>query len=97
MITCAHVFIYGDVTGVGFRKWTLREARSKQLTGWVRNSEAVYPERSRRVEAIFEGEKENIEEMIKLCNKGPEVSWVEKVDVKWEEVSGEFVDFNIVH
>ncbi len=91
MTTRAHVYIYGDVTGVGFRKWTLREARSKQLTGWVRNTDL------RIVEAVFEGEKENIEEMIKLCNKGPEVSWVEKVKVIWEEADGEFTDFSIVH
>lgn len=91
MTTRVHIFIYGDVTGVGFRGWTLREARSKQLTGWVRNADF------RTVEAIFEGEKENIEEMINLCNKGSEVSWVEKVDVKWEKVDEEFVDFSIIH
>lgn len=34
----AYVLISADVTGVGFRAWTLRQAQRKQLTGWVRNA-----------------------------------------------------------
>lgn len=94
----AHVFIYGDVINVGFRAWTLRNAREKQLTGWVRN---VYHKQGRRVgdncvEAVFEGEKKKIEEMVTLCHKGPEVSWVERVEIKWEKETLEFKDFDIV-
>ncbi len=84
-----HVFIYGDVIGVGFRAWTLRQAQSKPLTGWVKNLG------HNLVEAVFEGEKGKIEEMIKLCHKGPEVSWVEKVEVRWEKATGEFVGFEV--
>jgi acylphosphatase len=85
----AHVFIYGDVIGVGFRSWMLRNARNLGLTGWVKNAS------SNLVEAVFEGSKEKVEEMIKLCYKGPEVAWVEKVKVVWEEVTGEFWGFEI--
>lgn len=85
-----HVLIHGDVINVGFRAWTQRLAQGKQLTGWVRNAGDDC------VEAVFEGEKEKIEEMIELCHQGPEVSWVDKVDVKWEEATGEFDGFNIL-
>ena len=50
MLTRVHVAIYGDVIGVGFRAWTVRNAKELGLTGWVRNIE-------KGVEAVFEGEK----------------------------------------
>ena len=85
----AHIFIHGDVTGVGFRAWTLREAQGRRLTGWVRNTDI------HTVEAVFEGKKEKVEEMIKQCKKGPDVSWVEKIDIIWEEPTGEYKGFQI--
>lgn len=93
-----HVFIYGDVIGVGFRSWTVRNAKELNLSGWVKN---VYPEQGRRagddlVEAVFEGEKEKVEKMVKRCQQGPEVAWVAKVDVKWEEPTGELEGFEVV-
>lgn len=88
-----HVFITGDVVGVGFRAWILRQARDKQITGWVKNVEIP----KRGVEAVFEGEKAKIERMIELCGKGPEVSWVEKLEVEWIESAGEgFDEFLII-
>ncbi len=85
----AHVFIRGDVTGVGFRSWTVRQARSLGLTGWVRNADY------KTVEAVFEGEENDIKKMIKLCHQGPEVAWVERVEEKWKEAKGEFFGFEI--
>ena len=32
-----HLIISGDVQGVGFRAWVLRQARGLNLTGWVKN------------------------------------------------------------
>jgi acylphosphatase len=84
-----HVFIYGDVTGVGFRAWMLRQAQVKLLKGWVRNAGDGL------VEAVFEGEEEKVDGMIDLCRQGPEVSWVEKVEVKEEKTTGEFEGFGI--
>ena len=84
-----HLLILGDVTGVGFRSWTLRQARGLGLTGWVKNvSKGV-------VEVLAEGEKESLEEFIKRCHHGPDVAWVEKVEVKWGEATGEFTGFGI--
>lgn len=86
-----HVFITGDVIGVGFRSWVVRNAQKLGLVGWVKN---VF-EPIKGVEAVFEGKKENIEKMIALCKKGPEVSWVENIEVSWEQSSGEFDGFTI--
>jgi acylphosphatase len=86
-----HVFIHGDVIGVGFRAWTVRNAKELGLKGWVRNADY------RTVEAVFEGEKEKVEEMIKHCHKGPKVCWVERVEVNWEKGTYKFFDFNIIY
>lgn len=85
----AHVFISGRVQGVFYRDWTRKTAISLGLTGWVRNLS------DGRVEAIFEGQKKKIEEMIKKCKEGSKVASVEHMDVNWEEASGEFDGFEI--
>ena len=86
---CAHIFIIGDVSGVCFRAWTVRSANELGLTGWVRNAD------NKTVEAVFEADVEKVKEMIERCRKGPEVAWVEKLEIKWEVATGEFVIFQI--
>jgi acylphosphatase len=85
----AHVFISGRVQGVFFRSWTESEAVERNVKGWVRN----LPDG--RVEAVFEGEKDDVDELIRLCHKGPPGARVAKVEVKLENYSGEFKDFRI--
>ena len=84
-----HLLITGDVTGVGFRYFALRRAQLLKLTGWVRNVSKG------TVEVVAEGEKDKLQELIKRCNHGPDVAWVEKVEVKWGEATGEFTGFRI--
>lgn len=85
----AHVFIHGDVINVGFRSWARRQAQKLKLTGWVKNTV------DKTVEAVFEGHEDNVKDMVDKCYDGPEVSWVEKVDVIWEEETGEFEGFEV--
>lgn len=95
----AHIFISGFVQGVGFRQFTKRNAIKLSLTGWVRNLPAS-PQGGpdNRVEAVFQGSKEKIDPMIKICRKGPFLSEVKDVDVVWEEKSKEaYEDFEILH
>lgn len=87
----AHVVISGKVQGVFFRYETKVRAIRNKVTGWVRN----LPDG--RVEAVFEGEKEAVEAMIEFCQRGPPGARVEKVEVKWEEPTGEFEDFRIIY
>lgn len=86
-----HVYISGHVQGVFFREWTLRQTQGKQLTGWVKN----LPDR--RVEAVFEGSKNALEEMLKRCHGGSNAARVEKVEAIWEEATGEFKSFEIIY
>ncbi|MGB9683447.1 MAG: acylphosphatase [Candidatus Bathyarchaeales archaeon] len=85
----AHVFVSGRVQGVFFRSETKHEARLRGVMGWVRN----LPDG--RVEAVFEGEEEAVKELIEFCRRGPPGARVVKVDVKWENYTGEFRSFEI--
>jgi acylphosphatase len=84
-----HVFVSGRVQGVFFRSETRRKALQNNVTGWIRNL------LDGRVEAVFEGEKENVEKLIEFCKKGPSGAKVTKTEVVFEIYSGEFGDFRI--
>ncbi len=89
MKASAHVIISGRVQGVFFRVETRNQAIKKNIAGWVRNMA------DGRVEAFFEGEKEDVEKLIVFCKKGPQGAQVTKVDLYWEEYTGKFTGFNI--
>ncbi len=84
-----HVIISGKVQGVFFRSSTKNVAIELDITGWVRNRV------DGMVEAVFEGEKENIEQMIDWCRKGPELARVMDVEIKSERYAGEFKSFEV--
>jgi len=86
-----HVIISGDVQGVGYRSWALQEARSRQLTGWVKNR------KDDAVELVAEGSKSELDDFVKVCHHGPEVAWVQHVDVSWESVTNEFAGFEVIY
>jgi acylphosphatase len=86
----AHVWISGRVQGVFFRAHTKELADELGLTGWVRN----LPDG--RVEAVFEGEEEAVKRAIEWCKRGPPLASVEKVEVRYEQPTGEFKDFRIL-
>ncbi len=85
----AHVFVSGRVQGVFFRDYTRRMANKHGVTGWVRN----LPDG--RVEAIFEGEEEDVKKMIEWCHVGSPASRVDSVEVSFEPYTGEFENFRI--
>lgn len=88
-IVRAHIFIEGRVQGVFYRAWTRDEAEKLGFTGWVKNLV------DGRVEAVFEGPKEKVKEMVKKCREGSRVAKVEHLDVIWEDATGEFEGFEI--
>jgi acylphosphatase len=85
----AHVFVSGRVQGVFFRSETRYEAKRRKVDGWVRNMS------DGRVEAVFEGEKEDVKKVIDFCRRGPLGARVMKIDVRWEDYIGEFKDFKV--
>ena len=84
-----HVLIGGDVQGVFFRSKTLIKARKMGVDGWVRNL------RDGRVEAVFEGDEDAVEGMIKFCKIGPPKSLVKNVEIRWEPFTGAYKEFSI--
>jgi acylphosphatase len=85
----AHVHVTGRVQGVFFRAETAALALRLGLEGWVRN----LPDG--RVEALFEGEKQDVEEAVAFCKQGPPRAQVQKIDVEWENWKGEFSEFKV--
>ncbi len=81
--TRAHVYVSGKVQGVYFRATTRDEARERGVDGWVRN----LPDG--RVETVFEGPRESVEEMVAFCHEGSSAARVEDVDVTYEDPQGE--------
>jgi len=75
----AHVIVKGRVQGVFFRAETADMACTLGLSGWVRNLH------DGSVEAVFEGDKDAVDEAIEWCWKGPTLARVEDVQVNWEE------------
>lgn len=87
----AHIFVSGKVQGVFLKYNTQYKARKLGICGWVWN----LPDG--RIEAVFEGEKTQIEKIIEWLRKGPIFTKVEKVEVKWEKPKNEFKDFRIIY
>lgn len=93
----AHLYIKGDVIGVGFRAWTKIQAKLTGVFGWVRN---VY-ERTEvfgiggGVEVVIQGEEEKVVKMVEKIKKGPPISSIEEVKVFWEDPKEIFEEFTI--
>ena len=87
----AHVVVKGRVQGVYFRAETQYEARRLGVNGWVKNL------RDRSVEAVFEGEEDRVQGMIKWCNHGPAGAMVTDISIDWQEYKGEFDRFSITY
>ena len=85
----AHILVKGRVQGVFFRDRTRKEAHKRSIVGWIRN----LPDGC--VEAVFEGEKENVGAMIDFCRVGPPRAMVMRVDVTWEKVTCLYDTFRI--
>ena len=85
-----HVYISGRVQGVFFRAETQRTATSLKLTGWVRNMD------DGRVEAVFEGEPDEIERMLDWCHQGPPASRVDRVEAAEEAFTGTMLGVRVV-
>lgn len=86
----AHVWITGRVQGVGFRANTREQARAHGVNGWVRN----LPDG--RVEALFEGPRPAVEQLVGWCSNGSFPARVSHVDLQWEAPTGTERGFLIV-
>ena len=77
------VVVHGRVQGVGFRLAIARAAETRGASGWVRNRA------DGTVEAVFEGQPEIVESLVRFCGEGPRgaaVARVETVEEKPEDL-----------
>ena len=84
-----HVIIKGRVQGVFFRANLQEKAYEYNITGWVTNNY------DGSVEAVFEGENENVKKIVKWCHRGPRGAVVTEVQVNDEEYTDSFSTFSI--
>jgi acylphosphatase len=84
------VTISGRVQGVWFRDSTRRMADSLGIYGWVKNND------DGKVEALFQGKPEKINEILDWCKKGPPLSRVDKVKVSETSLDESYDDFTIL-
>lgn len=85
----AHLVISGRVQGVFYRASCQEVAIMHGLKGWARN--LITGE----VEVIVQGERDKIEKLIEWCKKGPPGANVSNIKVKWENVSEQYLSFEI--
>jgi len=85
------VIIRGKVQGVYFRAYTQQKAIELNLTGWVKNN----PDQT--VEALFYGNADNVDEMVKWCYVGSPYSKVEKVDSYPQKEEPSLTTFSIAY
>ncbi len=76
LLYAVEVTITGRVQGVCFRHETQLEAQKKGLSGHVRNM----PDGS--VQALFQGNQEDVQDMLAWCRKGATFSEVKDVSAR---------------
>lgn len=97
MLKQVHLYIKGEVIGVGFRAWLAIQSKKNDIKGWARN---VYnkPEifgKFGGVEAVIQGNEENVKKILKIIKKGSPISRVDDIEIIPEEVKEIFDSFSI--
>ena len=84
-----HGTVHGDVQGVGFRYFLMREAQRLGLRGWVRNRD------DGTVEFVAEGSREDLDRLKQAAERGPRMAQVERVDAQWSAAAGGLTSFDL--
>jgi acylphosphatase len=84
-----HALVSGRVQGVFYRAFTREKAIEHSVKGWVRNLV------DGRVEAVLEGKKEDVDQLINDLKKGSPSARVDRIDIKSEDYRDEFKEFHV--
>ncbi len=87
---CVHVRISGMVQGVFYRAFTRDKAKELGVNGWVRNIPGG------GVEAVLEGERQKVGELLAMMKNGPAGSMVSGVELSELKCKG-YEDFKIIY
>ncbi|MFA6296338.1 MAG: acylphosphatase [Patescibacteria group bacterium] len=83
------LIISGKVQGIFFRQFVKENAVHLNLKGSVENRT------DGTVKVIVEGEENNLEKLIELCEIGPKQAFIENIEISWSEPTNEFKEFII--
>ena len=83
-----HVRVSGRVQGVFYRAFTKERAAEFGIKGWVRNIPGG------GVEAVLEGERQKVGELLKLMKSGPSGAMILGMELSELECKG-YQDFEI--
>ena len=81
--------VYGRVQGVFFRAFVEEHAQRLGLVGYVRNLP------SDAVEAVAEGEREQVNKLVERLKTGPPTAIVDRVEISWSEYTGDHSGFRV--
>ena len=84
-----YVLISGKVQGVGFRNFTQRNAKQIGINGYAKNLA------NGKVEVVAEGEKMQLDALVKKLWQGPLSSKVDDVKIEKRAFTGEYKSFGI--
>ena len=76
------IIVQGRVQGVGFRYSLAQAAETRGVAGWAGNRA------DGTLEAVFEGEPEAVESLVRFSEEGPRGAKVDRVEVFEEEPEG---------
>lgn len=97
MLKQVHLFIKGDVIGVGFRAWIKIQAKINHVNGWVRNNheriDIFGP--GGGVETLLQGDDKNITKMLELIKDGSPIARVDDVEIIYQDPNEIFEGFEI--
>lgn len=85
----ARLTVAGRVQGVFYRSSAREQAGRLGVTGRIANRPGG------KVEAVLEGGREAVEQMIAWCRQGPPAAVVDNVHVSRRDFRGEYKDFQI--
>ena len=84
------IIIKGRVQGVSYRYFTLKQAQTFNISGWVKNED------NGDVRAYAEGDRESLDQFIKYLKRGPVFARVDDVNLNWESEDKTYNEFNIL-
>ena len=81
----------GEVQGVGYRYFAVRQANALALRGYARNCA------DGTVKVVAEGPRAALERLLVELRRGPGAARVAEVEVAWSAAEGTFSGFGVRH
>ena len=83
-MSAKRLVISGRVQGIGYREWMVEKATGLGVSGWVRNR------LDGSVEALVAGDTAAVEELLRLCRRGPRMAQVDSIEDELADPPAQF-------